>query len=168
MPNVRVANFFGGFPIKQQIEQLKTNTPHAVVGTPGRLKQASSSYIRVLFVSTVRQVIDRQSSLSLKMLNVLRFIRLLCVQLSKSGLNLKTIRHFIIDECDKVLENIGKHFEITGHTIEKCYEVSFPECTTYCSLNINEVITDGDLCALQTCARMSRKFSSRRRTISKS
>ena len=41
MPNVRVANFFGGFPIKQQIEQLKTNTPHAVVGTPGRLKQAS-------------------------------------------------------------------------------------------------------------------------------
>ena len=45
MPNVRVANFFGGFPIKQQIEQLKTNTPHAVVGTPGRLKQAS----RLLF-----------------------------------------------------------------------------------------------------------------------
>ena len=39
MPNVRVANFFGGFPIKQQIEQLKTNPPHAVVGTPGRIKQ---------------------------------------------------------------------------------------------------------------------------------
>ena len=39
MPNVRVGNFFGGLPIKQQIEQLKSNTPHAVVGTPGRLKQ---------------------------------------------------------------------------------------------------------------------------------
>ena len=42
MPNVRVANFFGGFPIKQQIEQLKTNPPHAVVGTPGRVKQVSA------------------------------------------------------------------------------------------------------------------------------
>ncbi|BDA49645.1 DEAD-box ATP-dependent RNA helicase 56 [Coccomyxa sp. Obi] len=71
MPNVRVANFFGGFPIKQQIEQLKTNTPHAVVGTPGRLKQ-----------------------------------------LSKSGLNLKTIRHFIIDECDKVLENLDMRADV--------------------------------------------------------
>ncbi len=31
-----------------------------------------------------------------------------CLQLAKQGaLNLKTIRHFIIDECDKVLENIG-------------------------------------------------------------
>ena len=30
------------------------------------------------------------------------------MQLSKSGLNLKTIRHFIIDECDKVLENVGE------------------------------------------------------------
>lgn len=45
MPNVRVANFFGGFPIKQQIEQLKTNTPHAVVGTPGRLKQVNKSLL---------------------------------------------------------------------------------------------------------------------------
>ena len=32
-----------------------------------------------------------------------------CLQLAKQGaLNLKTIRHFIIDECDKVLENIGE------------------------------------------------------------
>ena len=32
------------------------------------------------------------------------------LQLAKNGnLNLKTIRHFIIDECDKVLESIGEH-----------------------------------------------------------
>ena len=49
MPNVRVGNFFGGLPIKTQIEQLKSNTPHAVVGTPGRLKQVSDP----LFVSTL-------------------------------------------------------------------------------------------------------------------
>ncbi len=34
------------------------------------------------------------------------------VQLSRSGLNLKTIRHFIIDECDKVLENVGESRKI--------------------------------------------------------
>jgi ATP-dependent RNA helicase UAP56/SUB2 len=50
MPTVRVANFFGGFPVKAQKEQLKTNTPHIIVGTPGRLKQvrlrlAVSSYL---------------------------------------------------------------------------------------------------------------------------
>ena len=33
----------------------------------------------------------------------------LWLQLAKQGaLNLKTIRHFIIDECDKVLENVGE------------------------------------------------------------
>jgi hypothetical protein len=31
------------------------------------------------------------------------------LQLAKGGhLNLKTIRHFIIDECDKVLEGLGE------------------------------------------------------------
>ena len=39
LPSVKVANFFGGFPIKNNKEQLKTNCPHVVVGTPGRLKQ---------------------------------------------------------------------------------------------------------------------------------
>jgi len=36
---VKVANFFGGFPIKQHKELLKTNCPQVIVGTPGRLKQ---------------------------------------------------------------------------------------------------------------------------------
>lgn len=29
--------FFGGIPIKKDEEVLKNNTPHIVVGTPGRL-----------------------------------------------------------------------------------------------------------------------------------
>lgn len=34
---------------------------------------------------------------------------LMLPQLAKQGaLNLKTVRHFIIDECDKVLENVGE------------------------------------------------------------
>lgn len=40
MKNVRVANFFGGLPIKQQRELLKDKDkcPHVIVGTPGRVK----------------------------------------------------------------------------------------------------------------------------------
>lgn len=40
MKNVRVGNFFGGLPIKQQREQLrdKDKCPHVIVGTPGRVK----------------------------------------------------------------------------------------------------------------------------------
>ena len=40
MKSVRVGNFFGGLPIKQQQEQLKDEDkcPHIIVGTPGRVK----------------------------------------------------------------------------------------------------------------------------------
>ena len=41
MKNVRLANFFGGLPIKQHRELLKDKDkcPHIIVGTPGRIKQ---------------------------------------------------------------------------------------------------------------------------------
>ena len=62
---VRVANFFGGLPIKQHKDILRgAAPPHIVVGTPGRVKQ-----------------------------------------LAKEGdLKLGSLRHFVIDECDKVRE----------------------------------------------------------------
>ena len=43
--NVRVGNFFGGLPIKQQREQLKDKDkcPHVIVGTPGRVKGVSTA-----------------------------------------------------------------------------------------------------------------------------
>jgi ATP-dependent RNA helicase UAP56/SUB2 len=72
MPGVKVANFFGGLPIKQHKDLLKTDTPHIIVGTPGRLKQ-----------------------------------------LAKEGdLKLGGVRHFIIDECDKVLDNIEMRSDV--------------------------------------------------------
>jgi ATP-dependent RNA helicase UAP56/SUB2 len=37
MPDVRCGVFYGGEPIKQQLEQLASSVPHIVVGTPGRL-----------------------------------------------------------------------------------------------------------------------------------
>ena len=39
MPSVKVANFFGGFPLKSHQETLKKDCPTVIVGTPGRLCQ---------------------------------------------------------------------------------------------------------------------------------
>lgn len=39
LPDVRVKSFIGGINIKTHIEQLKSETPHVVVGTPGRVLQ---------------------------------------------------------------------------------------------------------------------------------
>lgn len=68
MNNIRIAVFFGGMSVKKDEENLAKNTPHIVVGTPGRI-----------------------------------------LALARSGtLNLKSIKHFILDECDKMLEALGK------------------------------------------------------------
>ena len=67
MNNVKIAVFFGGMPIKKDETVLKTNCPHIVVGTPGRI------------LALARQ----------------------------KTLNLKHIKHFILDECDKMLEQLG-------------------------------------------------------------
>lgn len=66
--NVKTTVFFGGVSIKKDEETLKSNCPHIVVGTPGR-------------------------------------ILALCRDRS---LNLKNIKHFILDECDKMLEQLGE------------------------------------------------------------
>ena len=71
MNNIKVSVFFGGISIKKDQQTLKTNCPHIVVGTPGRIL-----------------ALAREKSL-----------------------NLKHIKHFILDECDKMLEQLGKgHF----------------------------------------------------------
>ena len=66
--NIKTSVFFGGISIKKDEEVMKTNCPHIVVGTPGR-------------------------------------ILALC---RDKTLNLKHIKHFILDECDKMLEQLGK------------------------------------------------------------
>lgn len=64
MPDVKVEVFYGGIPVKTHKDILKNNTPHIVIGTPGRTKQ-----------------------------------------LVKDGdLKLDSIKYFILDECDKMLE----------------------------------------------------------------
>lgn len=75
LSSVKVSVFFGGLPTKTDEETLKTNCPHIVVGTPGRILALAKS----------------------------------------KALVLRYVKHFIIDECDKVLESLGKkkkHFRI--------------------------------------------------------
>ena len=60
--------FFGGLAITKDEQVLKSNCPHIVVGTPGRLLALIKS----------------------------------------KKLNLKNVKHFILDECDKMLEQLGR------------------------------------------------------------
>jgi len=69
MPDIRTSVFYGGMLMKDNIATLtsKTDAPHIVVGTPGRI------------LALIR---DRH-------------------------LNLKNVKHFVLDECDKMLESLG-------------------------------------------------------------
>ncbi|PAV91286.1 hypothetical protein WR25_16839, partial [Diploscapter pachys] len=43
LPQVKVSVFFGGMPIKKDEDTLRTNCPHIVVGTPGRILALTKS-----------------------------------------------------------------------------------------------------------------------------
>lgn len=70
MPDIKTAVFYGGTPIKTDIETLKNKDtcPHIIVGTPGRLK------------ALVRD----------------------------KALRLGSVRIFVLDECDKMLDQPGE------------------------------------------------------------
>ena len=68
MPTIKVGVFFGGISVKKDEQVLKTNCPHIVVGTPGRILALAKDRV----------------------------------------LNLKHVKHFILDECDKMLEALGE------------------------------------------------------------
>jgi ATP-dependent RNA helicase UAP56/SUB2 len=81
MPNVKVGVFFGGMSIKKDEDTLRNNTPHIVVGTPGRLLALARNRV----------------------------------------LNLKHVKFFILDECDKMLgdldmrRDVQEIFKMTPH-----------------------------------------------------
>jgi len=81
MPNVKVGVFFGGMNIKKDEDTLRNNTPHIVVGTPGRLLALARNRV----------------------------------------LNLKHVKFFILDECDKMLgdldmrRDVQEIFKMTPH-----------------------------------------------------
>merc|ERR1712226_136164 len=72
LTNIKVAVFFGGLSVKKDEQVLKTNCPHIVVGTPGRILALARDKV----------------------------------------LNLKHVKHFILDECDKMLEQLDMRRDI--------------------------------------------------------
>ncbi|KAH8855639.1 Spliceosome RNA helicase Ddx39b [Schistosoma japonicum] len=72
MPKIKVGVFFGGMPIRKDIETLTKSPVHIVVGTPGR-------------------ILDLVRSKTLK---------------------LQHVKHFIIDECDKMLDTLDMRRDV--------------------------------------------------------
>jgi superfamily II DNA/RNA helicase len=81
LPTVKTAVFYGGIPVQQNKDKLKNDTPHIVIGTPGRILQLAE----------------------------------------EKALDVKKIKQFVLDECDKMLESldmrrdIQKIFKLTPH-----------------------------------------------------
>ena len=67
LPDVKAKVFYGGVPVAEHKRILKSECPHIIVGTPGRMLQL---------------VRDK-------------------------SLNAKGIKHFVLDECDQMLEQLG-------------------------------------------------------------
>ncbi|KAJ3105267.1 Suppressor of the cold-sensitive snRNP biogenesis mutant brr1-1 [Phlyctochytrium planicorne] len=72
MPDVKTAVFYGGTSIKQNAETLKTEKPHIIVGTPGRI------------LALIRDKL----------------------------LVLRGVKHFVLDECDKMLEALDMRKDV--------------------------------------------------------
>lgn len=68
MPDIKTDVYYGGVSIKTNLESLKAQVPHIVVGTPGR---------------------------------ILALLR-------EKALDLKKVKHFVLDECDRLLDQVGK------------------------------------------------------------
>jgi len=72
LPDVKTGVFYGGVNIKQNRDTLKSECPHVVVGTPGRL---------------------------------LQLIR-------EKALKLDKVKHFVLDECDRMLSELDMRRDI--------------------------------------------------------
>jgi ATP-dependent RNA helicase UAP56/SUB2 len=72
IPTIKTGVFYGGVPVQTHRDLLKTNPPHVVIGTPGRILQLAN----------------------------------------EKALKLSGIKHFVVDECDKVLETIDMRRDV--------------------------------------------------------
>jgi len=72
MPSVKVAVFYGGVPVQKHRDLLKSETPHIIIGTPGRILQLAD----------------------------------------EKALNLNHIKFFILDECDRMLEELSMRSDV--------------------------------------------------------
>lgn len=116
LPDIKSRVFYGGVNVKVDIEAIKTEHPHIVVGTPGR----------IMDLATSRKVLD-----------------------------LSKVKHFVLDECDRMLVEVSMRrdvqtiFKATPHekqvmmysaTLDK--EVR-PICRKFCQ-DALEIFVDDD------------------------
>jgi len=116
LPDVKSRVFYGGVNVKMDLEALKTEVPHIVVGTPGR----------ILDLATKRNALD-----------------------------LSKVKHFVLDECDRLLAEVDMRKDV--QTIFKCtpfekqvmmYSATLdkevrPVCRKFCQ-NPMEIFVDDD------------------------
>jgi len=72
LPDIKTKVFYGGVPVAEHKRILKSECPHIIVGTPGR---------------------------------ILQLVR-------EKELLTKGIKHFILDECDKMLEQLDMRRDV--------------------------------------------------------
>mmetsp|Transcript_1440 Transcript_1440/g.1503 ORF Transcript_1440/g.1503 Transcript_1440/m.1503 type:complete len:344 (+) Transcript_1440:436-1467(+) len=116
LPDIKSRVFYGGIPVQQQIDVLKNEKPHIIVGTPGR----------ILDLAVTKKVLD-----------------------------LSKVKHFVLDECDRMLaefdmrRQVQQVFRCTPHekqvmmysaTLDK--EVR-PVCRKFCQ-DPMEIFVDDD------------------------
>eukprot|EP01035_Chromulina_nebulosa_P024746 gene24746-32228_t len=73
LPDIKSRVFYGGVNVKLDIDALKVEVPHIVVGTPGR----------IMDLATNRKVLD-----------------------------LSHVKHFVLDECDRMLAEVGMRRDV--------------------------------------------------------
>mmetsp|Transcript_7328 Transcript_7328/g.10920 ORF Transcript_7328/g.10920 Transcript_7328/m.10920 type:complete len:430 (-) Transcript_7328:131-1420(-) len=73
LPDIKSRVFYGGVNVKQDVDALKLEIPHIVVGTPGR----------VMDLATTRKVLD-----------------------------LSHVKHFVLDECDRMLAEVSMRRDV--------------------------------------------------------
>ncbi|MDR2832787.1 MAG: DEAD/DEAH box helicase [Streptococcaceae bacterium] len=64
-PMIRVSNFVGGTDKERQIDKLKNQQPHIVIGTPGRILDLMNE--QALFVHTAKQFVVDEADMTLDM-----------------------------------------------------------------------------------------------------
>ena len=106
---MRVAVFYGGVPIKQNIDLLNSDQkPHIIVGTPGRILELVCVYVCVCeSVCVCVCPSHTHTHTHLKQTQPPRQ-----TQVRKKALKLDHVKRFVLDECDKLLDALDMRRDI--------------------------------------------------------
>jgi len=127
LPSVKTAVFYGGVPVQQNKDTLKNDTPHIVIGTPGRVLQLADE--KTLDLSHVKHfVLDECDRLleSLDMRRDVQKILRLTPHDKQVGMFSATLSDTIRPICKKFMHNpleiyINDVAKLTLHGLQQYY-----------------------------------------------